>query len=175
MSLLNRREALILGSAAAAYGLAPRVIKAKTAIADVNEWAKIAAQQFMNLGVELVKNENNKDAPHPGSVLNVGLIQRHVDWMDIIHGNKPIKPDFQVVSRALAALTENVAISIRPSNRLKTFSLFVPESHVANAKGLTYGHLRLRFLQQYYPGADDGFREEGILNRIDILFPSQGV
>lgn len=170
MSLLNRREALVLGSAAAAYGLIPVAGAKALAVEETNEWAKIAAQQFMKLGVELLKNERDVGEGHR---LNEGLIQRHVDWLDEIRDGKPVKTDIRHITAALGGLTGNVARSIGPAKKLKMFSLLLPKSGIYNGARLAYGHVRLRFLQSYFIGDED--RDEGILNRIDILFPWQGV
>src|ERR1700733_14189671 len=116
MSLLNRREALVLGSAAAAYGLVPVAAARAFAVEETNDWAKIAAQQFMGLGIQLVKNERDVGAGHR---LNEGLFQRHVDWLDEIRDGKPIKTDIRHITAALGLLTQNVARSIGPSKRLK--------------------------------------------------------
>jgi hypothetical protein len=180
MSGLNRREALILGSAAAAYGLARATPADAVAVEAGDEWAKIAAQQFMQLGVDLVKNED--DNPHGfrlGDKIDnrFMLMQRHVDWSDPVrYGEEPIKPDDRIISGALWALTRNVARSIGLTRKLKTFSLIMPKGGFYNGARLAYGHLRLRFLQSYEVRFDDeGVAKEAILNRIDILFPYQGV
>ena len=177
MSSLNRREALILGSAAAAYGLSPNIAKA-VEIDGGDEWAKIAARQFMKLGVRLVKNEDDRSSGFRlGDKIHNRflLIQRHVDWSDEIRDGKPVKTDIRHITAALGLLVDNVARSIGPSMQLKTFSLMLPTSDIYSGMHLSYGHLRLRFLQSYYPGDADGWREEGVINRIDILCPSQGV
>lgn len=178
MTDLNRRQAILLGSAAAAYGLVPSGAAKAVEVDSCREWAKIAARQFMQLGVTLVRNDDDNPA---GVRLNdkinnrVLFAQRHVDWLDSIVDGTPAKTDIRVIEAALAALTSNVARSTGPAKQLKTYSLWMPNGDIYNGAQLNYGHLRLRFLQSYYPGDGDGWREEGIINRIDILFPSQGV
>lgn len=172
-SLLNRREALVLGSAAATYGLVPVAGAKAFAIDEANDWAKIAAQQFMKMGVHLVKNERDVGE---GLRLSEGLIQRHVDWLDEMRDGKPTKTDIRHITAALGLLTVNVARSIGPARQLKTYSLMLPKSGIYNGVRLAYGHVRLRFLQSYFVGNPDGLgRPEGVLNRIDVLFPWHGV
>jgi hypothetical protein len=175
MSTLNRREALILGSAAAAYGLAPDIAKA-VEVEGGDEWAKIAARQFIQLGVTLVRNDDDNPAGvRIGDKIGnrVMFLQRHVDWKDEITDGKLVPTDIRLITAALGILTANVARSIGPSRKLKTFSLMLPKIGVYNSSHLAFGHLRLRFLQSYYSGDQGG--DEGVINRIDILFPWQGV
>lgn len=177
MSGLNRREALVLGSAAAAYGIAV-TSPAVAAIADAgDEWAKIAVMQFMRLGVDLIKNEDDlPEGIRLGHPINnrMMLSQRHVDWCDPIVEGTPRRADMRVIEPALGALTANIARSIK-GNRLKTFSLMMPGAGVYNGVRLSYGHLRMRFLQTYQVFVDDYgvATTDGILNRIDILFHTQ--
>jgi hypothetical protein len=171
----NRRQAILLGSAAVAYGLAPSNVARAIEIDSGHEWAKIAARQFMQLGVTLARNDDDNPAGvRVGDKLDNKhmLIQRHVDWVDSIVDGAPRMTDIRIIEPALGALTGSVARSIGPSKQLKTYSLFVPKGAIYNCAHLRYGHLRLRFLQSYYPGDQGG--DEGIISRIDILFPHRG-
>lgn len=176
MMHIDRRQALVMAGGAA---LVPLVASSPAAYAsEANEWAEIAARHFASLGVMPVRNDDDDGT---GWSLKHGLIQRHVDWFSPIIYGKPQKTDPRTIDRALYALAANVAKLIGAASELKTFALKMPNKQTAgkdiySAASLSFGYLRLRALQSYVVFWDDDgvASEEGMVNRIDILFPWTG-
>lgn len=167
---ISRRKTLVLGSAlalaASPFSLVPNVFELK-----VSDWAEIAARHLMSMGVMPVANSDDNGN---GTALAKGLSQRRVDWFDPLRNGVTEKIDRRSIDVRLYALMDNVVRSIYPSTELKTFSLKIPQKDQFSAESLSFGHLRLRFLQSYQPFYDEGgmLLDEGILSRVDILFPS---
>lgn len=167
--MLNRRETLVLGAAAAILPALPAF-----AIEPANI-AERFCRHLAKLSVTPVFNEEDAEFGKAGVKLTTELksgtmlIQRHIDWVDPIVDGVPHQSP--VSDAGLAALAANIAESIHPVTELKTYSLWVPNG-IYEGGLVSHGHMRLRTLRSYMILPDE---EEVILNRIDILFPMTGV
>jgi hypothetical protein len=178
--MINRREIMVLGAAAAIVPAIPVFALEPANIAE------IFCRHLVSLGVMPVFNEEDAKFTGVGAKITDKmasgslLIQRHLDWSDpIIDG---VQQKTEASEGGLYALASNVAKSIYPARELKTFSLFMPSDPYEGGL-VSFGHLKLRTLRLYQPYwmvSDEGeeFMDESgehMLNRIDILFPSTGV
>jgi hypothetical protein len=177
---MNRREVMVWGSVAAVVSALPAFAMEPSNIAER------FCQHLAKLGVTPVFNEENAEFGKVGAKITsltpsgALLIQRHVDWSDMIINGVPQKRGDCDVEAALGALSRSVARSIRPDYELKTFSLFVPND-IHEGGLVSHKHMVLRTLRLYQPYRqifDENGEEfdagEHILNRIDILYPATG-